>query len=49
MARPTAKMIDFATSLLEQLGYDRDEYDFDNMTFEQVRDLIDELKDERGY
>ena len=49
MGSPTAKMIDYATSLLSELGYDPDEYDFDNMTFEQVRDLIDELKDERGY
>lgn len=48
MGRPTAKMIDYANSLLDQLGYNPDEYDFDNMTFEQVRDLIDELKGERG-
>ena len=49
MGKPTDKMIEFATGLLDQLGYDPDIYDFDNMTFEQVRDLIDELKDERGY
>jgi hypothetical protein len=42
-------MISYAEQLLDELGYDLDEYDFDNMSFEQVRDLIDDLKNERGY
>ena len=49
MGRPTEKMIDYAVDLLQQLGYGPDEYDFEKMSFEQVGDLIDELKDERGY
>lgn len=49
MGKATQRMIDFALDLINQLGYDPDEYDFDSMTFEQVRDLINELKDERGY
>lgn len=49
MGRPTDRMIEYATGLINQLGYDPDDYDFDKMTFEQVRDLIDELKVERGY
>lgn len=49
MSRPTQPMIDYATDLLEQLGYDPDEYDFDKMSYERVAELIDELRDERGY
>lgn len=49
MGRPTDRMIEYAIALLKELGYDPDDYDFDKMTFEQVRDLIDELKVERGY
>lgn len=49
MGRPTQPMIDFATDLLEQLGYDPDNYDFDQMSYDKCSELIDELKDERGY
>jgi hypothetical protein len=49
MGRPTSNQIELATNLLEQLGYDMDTYDFDSMDFEEVSELIDELKDERGY
>ncbi|MEN6414362.1 MAG: hypothetical protein ABFC84_16615 [Veillonellales bacterium] len=49
MGRPTAKQIEFATELLQQLGYDPDDYDFSSMDFQEVSKLIDELKDERGY
>ncbi|MBP2635027.1 MAG: hypothetical protein H6Q72_934 [Firmicutes bacterium] len=49
MGKATPKMIEYAQGLIGQLGYDLDDYDFNNMTFEQVRELIDELKDERGY
>ncbi|TWH48532.1 hypothetical protein [Sporomusa sp. KB1] len=49
MGKATDRMISYAEQLLGQLGYDRDNYDFDSMTYEEVRDLIDELKDERGY
>ena len=48
MGKATAKMVEFAQDLIDQLGYDPEDYDFDFMTFEQVRDLINELKDERG-
>jgi len=49
LGKATPSMIAYAQGLIDQLGYDQDHYDFDGMTFEQVRDLIDELKDERGY
>jgi hypothetical protein len=49
MGNATPKMISYAKALLGELGYDLDNYDFDRMTFEQVRDLIDQLKDDRGY
>jgi hypothetical protein len=46
--KPTAAMIGFATSLIKQLGYDIDDYDFDNMTFAKCSNLISELKAERS-
>jgi hypothetical protein len=45
--RPTDAMIRFAKILINQLGYDPDDYDFDNMTFAECSNLIDELKAER--
>lgn len=47
--QPTEKMVNFAKTLIDQLGYDQDDYDFDRMSFEECKNLIDELKDERGY
>ncbi|MEN6414711.1 MAG: hypothetical protein ABFC84_18395 [Veillonellales bacterium] len=49
MSRPTAKQIEYATELLQQLGYDPEKYDFGSRDFQEVSKLIDELKDERGY
>jgi hypothetical protein len=46
-SRPTDSMVRFATSLANQLGYDLDIYDFENMTFAECSNLIDELKAER--
>jgi len=48
MGTPTQNMIYYATDLLQQLRYDLDIYDFDRMTFKEVSELIEELKDERG-
>ena len=44
--KPTWKQISYAKALLRKLGYDADDYDFENMTKEEVSELIDELKDE---
>ena len=44
--KPTASQIKYATDLLRKLGYDVADYDFDNMTKQEVSELIDELKDE---
>ena len=44
--RATQAQIDYATFLLNELGYDLDAYDFDDMTKEQVNKLIGELKAE---
>lgn len=39
-------MVEYALKLIAELGYDRDNYDFDQMTFGQVQELINELEDE---
>ena len=49
MRKPTPKMIEYATQLINELGYDPDDYNFDSMDFQKVSSLIDELKNERGY
>lgn len=49
MSRATPKMIEYAQALILELGYDLDNYDFDLMDFEEVRELINDLKQERGY
>ena len=36
----------YAEKLLAELGYDADDYDFDNMTYWEVIKLIKELKEE---
>lgn len=40
--------IDFATDLLEQLGYDVDDYDLSQMNQDEISALIKELLEERG-
>ena len=44
----TPKMINFAEKLIEQCGYDINDYDLQAMTFQEVSSLIDELKEEQG-
>ena len=44
--KPTRTQIKYARDLMEKLGYNPDEYDFDTMTKEDVSELITELKDE---
>lgn len=49
MGRPTDRMIEFAELLIEKCGYRLDEYCLEEMDFEEVSDLIDELKAELGW
>ena len=44
--KPTAEQISYAKLLLQRLGYDLNDYDFDEMDREEVSDLISELKEE---
>ena len=42
-------MIEFAELLIEKCGYSLHDYDLEEMDFEDVSDLIDELKAELGW
>ena len=42
----TAGQIEYATSLLKQLGYDVDTYSLDDMEVWEISKLIGDLKDE---
>lgn len=44
--RPTKKQIDYAADLLDKLGYDKEEYDIENMSRAELSEQISELKDE---
>ena len=44
--RPTAAQIEYATELINKLGYDMDWYNFEAMTRSRLARLIDELRDE---
>lgn len=44
--KPTKSQIEYATDLLNKLGYDLDWYDLEAMTRQQIGELIDELKKE---
>ena len=46
--KPTLSQIKYAKDLLRKLGYDLDDYDFEQMTKQEVSELIDELKSEWG-
>lgn len=48
MAEATEAQIRYAKKLLNDLGYDVDDYDFDVMTRKDVSELIDNLSDELG-
>jgi len=42
----TQAQIQYATDLLDKLGYDVEEYDLNSMTKDEISELIRELKDE---
>ena len=44
----TEAQIRYAKKLLEDLGYDSNDYDFDVMNRSDISELIDELKNELG-
>ncbi len=46
--KPTVRQLNYAHSLAEKLGIESN-YNWQEMTREEVSDLIDELKDRLGY
>ena len=44
--KPTAAQIKYAYDLIDKLGYDRDDYDFEKMTRQEAIKLIAKLKRE---
>nr|DAX26975.1 MAG TPA: Protein of unknown function (DUF3072) [Caudoviricetes sp.] len=46
MEQATNAQIAYAQALLRELGYDLDDYAVEDMSKQQVSELIDELKDE---
>jgi len=42
-------MLEYAELLIEKCGCNLFDYDLENMTFQEVSDLIDELKEYLGY
>lgn len=44
----STKQIKLANDLLVPLGYDPEDYDFDNMSKAEFDNLVKELKDEAG-
>nr|DAI52793.1 MAG TPA: Protein of unknown function (DUF3072) [Caudoviricetes sp.] len=46
MEQATNAQIVYAQDLLRELGYDLEDYPVENMSKQQVSELIDELKDE---
>lgn len=49
MNKATLDQITYIKILADKAGYSEDDYDFDNMTFNEASDIIDDLKDELGY
>ena len=45
--KPTAAQLDFARELMEELGYDEEEYDIEGMTRSRLASFIDALRYER--
>ena len=45
----TPRMLEYAELLIEKCGFNLFDYDLENMTFQEVSDLIDELKEHLGY
>lgn len=46
MEQPTSEQIQRLKALMEELGYDFEDYPIENMSREDVADLIDEMRDE---
>ena len=46
--KATQKQIEFATSLIKELGYDLDDYNLEEMHRAEMRSLIDDLRIELG-
>ena len=46
MKRATKAQVAYAQALLRELGYDLDDYAVEDMSKQQVSELIDDLKDE---
>nr|DAS04189.1 MAG TPA: Protein of unknown function (DUF3072) [Caudoviricetes sp.]DAT02734.1 MAG TPA: Protein of unknown function (DUF3072) [Caudoviricetes sp.] len=46
MEQPTKGQLEYAKILLRELGYDLEDYPVEDMSKQQVSELIDELKDE---
>lgn len=44
----TPSMIKYAEELIEKCGYSQHDYDIDNMEYNEVVVLIDDLKEELG-
>ncbi len=42
----TPEQIEYATSMINELGYDMDDYNLPDMTVSEISQLIKELKDE---
>jgi hypothetical protein len=49
MNKATLNQISYIKILADKAGYSEDDYDFDNMSFSEASDTIDDLKDELGY
>lgn len=48
MTKPTVKMLNYAHNLAEELRIE-DNYNWQAMDFDEVAELIEELKDRLGY
>lgn len=46
MEQPTSEQIQRLKALMAELGYDFEDYPIENMSREDVADLIDEMRDE---
>jgi hypothetical protein len=44
--KPTYKMLNYIKSLIEQCGYDEDDYKLIELSYEEASILIDQLKDD---
>ncbi len=44
--KPTTVQLEYARHLMDELGYDPQEYDIENMTRLKLADLIDDLRNE---